>query len=100
MARSAPQPKMPSFLYAGDETFAAQLQTLEIKETVESVKKRIEDYVRERRLVSPTSLLGEIVGPEKQEDLHPEDPETVQAFAMNFLALWNEEAAKIPEDEE
>ena len=95
MATPRPAPRMPSLAYAGDEIFAAQLKLLEVTETVESVRKRIRDVVGERLVVSPTQLLGEIVGPEKQEEEQPEDPATVQAFALNFLALWNEQASAL-----
>ncbi len=94
-----PAPKMPAFAYEGDEPFAAQIRKLEIAETVEGIRRRIAETIGERRLVSPTTLLGEIVGPEKQEEENPEDPETTQAFAMSFLALWNEEMAKLADDE-
>jgi uncharacterized protein YecA (UPF0149 family) len=100
MARPQPAAKTPSLEYQGDEIFAEQLKKLEIAETVASVKERLHTTVTERKLVSPTQLLGEIVGLEKQEEEHPEDPITVQAFAMNFLALWNEEVAALPASEE
>ena len=100
MARTRPAARPTALAYDGDEAFAAQIQKLEIAETVESVKRRIAEAVSAQRLVSPTNLLGEIVGPEKQDEENPEDPETVQAFAMNFLALWNEEVARLPRGEE
>jgi uncharacterized protein YecA (UPF0149 family) len=95
MARHQAAQKQNALEYAGDETFLEQLKKLEIDETVSSVKKRIHGTVNGQKVVSPTQLLGEIVGPEKQEEEHPEDPATVQAFAMNFLALWNEEVGKL-----
>ncbi|HUB10215.1 MAG TPA: SEC-C metal-binding domain-containing protein [Myxococcales bacterium] len=99
MARPKPAPQKNALRYAGDEVFAEQIAKLEIPETVEGVKRRIHEAVESRRVVSPTTLLGEVVGPEKNEEEHPEDPETVQAFALNFLALWNEAAAELPAEE-
>ncbi|MHB8420518.1 MAG: SEC-C metal-binding domain-containing protein [Myxococcales bacterium] len=95
----APTPRKNALQYRGDEIFEAQLRKLEVAETVEGVRRRIREAVAARRTVSPTALLGEVVGPEKNEEEHPEDPETVQAFALNFLALWNEEVAALPQDE-
>ncbi len=100
MARPRPATRSTTLAYAGDDTFAEQMKTLEIAGSVEGVRHRIAEAVTARRLVSPTELLGEIVGPEKQEEEDPEDPETVQAFAMNFLALWNEEVSRLPPGEE
>ncbi len=102
MARPRPRPaeKPRPIEYAGDPTFAAQMKDLDVAETVESMRRRIADAVQARRRISPTQLLGEIVGPEKQNEENPEDPELTQAFAMNFLALWNEEVARLPRGEE
>ena len=100
MARPNTAPKQNALEYAGDVTFREQLKKLEIDETVASVKRKIHATVTGHKVVSPTQLLGEIVGPEKQEEEHPEDPATVQAFAMNFLALWNEEVGKLEPGEE
>jgi uncharacterized protein YchJ len=100
MARHQTAPKQNALEYAGDETFSEQLEKLEIDETVASIKKRIHSTVTALKVASPTQLLGEIVGPEKQEEENPEDPAMVQAFAMNFLALWNEEVAKLEPGED
>ena len=99
MARTRPAPKNNGLSYAGDAVFTEQLEKLEIAETLEGIRKRIREAVESRRVVSPTTLLGEVVGPEKNEEEHPEDPETVQAFALNFLALWNEASAALPGEE-
>jgi preprotein translocase subunit SecA len=95
MARHQAAQKQNALEYAGDAIFLEQLGKLEIDDTVAAIKKRIHAPVHDQKVVSPTQLLGEIVGPEKQEEENPEDPATVQAFAMNFLALWNDEVAKL-----
>lgn len=100
MARHQAAQKQSTLEYEGDEIFREQLGKLEIDETVASVKKRINATVDGLKVVSPTQLLGEIVGPEKQNEENPEDPATVQAFAMNFLALWNEQVAKLEPGED
>jgi preprotein translocase subunit SecA len=46
-------------------------------------------------VVSPSELMTEVAGP-KMEDDSIGDPETAQAFAFNFLSLWNEELARRP----
>ncbi len=85
----------PLFEYTGDATLKAQLDTLELPWTVEKLKERIRETVQGTAVVSPSELMTEVAGP-KMEDDSIGDPETAQAFAFNFLSLWNEELAKRP----
>jgi len=85
----------PLFQYTGDEDLGAQLTTLELPWTVEKLTDRIRETVLGDKVVSPSQLMTEVAG-EKMEDDSLEDAETAQAFAFNFLSLWNEELAKRP----
>jgi len=90
-------PKSP-FTYAGDETFLGQIEKLELSLTVEKVRERITETAHGAKVVTPTELMAELVG-EKMEEENLEDPEVAQAFALNFLSLWNEAVASRPEGE-
>lgn len=84
------------FTYAGDETFLSQIQKLQLPLTVAKVRERITEVAHGEAVVTPTQLMGELVG-EKMEEENLDDPEVAQAFAMNFLSLWNEAVAARPE---
>jgi hypothetical protein len=85
----------PIFQYTGDDDLQAQLTKLELPWTVERLKKRIRETVLGEEVVSPSQLMSEIAGP-KMEDDSLNDAETAQAFAFNFLSLWNEELGNRP----
>jgi len=89
----------PLFQYTGDEDLQKQLTTLDLPWTVERLRERIRETVLGDKVVSPSQLMTEVAGP-KMEDDSLEDAETAQAFAFNFLSLWNEELAKRPPGEE
>jgi uncharacterized protein YchJ len=89
----------PLFTYAGDEALQAQLKALELDWTPEKLKERIREVVQGTEVVSPSQLMSEIAGA-KMEEENIGDAETAQAFAFNFLSLWNEELAKRPPGEE
>ncbi len=86
------------FEYTGDDDFKAQIQRLELDLTIEKVKARITEVAHGDAVVTPTALMAELVG-EKMEAENLADPEAAQAFALNFLSLWNEAVASRPEGE-
>jgi hypothetical protein len=86
------------FTYGGDDAFREQIEKLKLPLTVEKVKERINEIAHGSKVVSPTELMGELVG-EKMEEENLEDGEAAQAFALNFLSLWNEAVATRPEGE-
>lgn len=83
------------FTYAGDDVFSAQLAKLDLSLTLETVRERITAAAQGAAVVTPTQLMGELVGAKMEED-NLADPETAQAFALNFLALWNDAVAGRP----
>jgi hypothetical protein len=91
----AKRAQKPLFEYTGDDDLKSQLASLELPWTVDRLKERIRETVLGDKVVSPSQLMAEIAGP-KMEDDSIGDPETAQAFAFNFLSLWNEELAKRP----
>jgi uncharacterized protein YecA (UPF0149 family) len=86
------------FKYAGDEVFRGQIEKLGLPLVLEQVRERIKAAAQGEALVSPTQLMGELVG-EAMQDKEFEDAEAAQAFALNFLALWNEAVAARPKGE-
>ena len=86
------------FTYTGDDTFLGQIEKLKLPLTVEKVKERITAAAQGSAVITPTELMGELVG-EKMEEENLEDAEAAQAFALNFLSLWNEAVAARPESE-
>ena len=90
--------KKDVFKYAGDEVFRGQIEKLGLPLVVEQVRERIRAAAQGDAVQSPTQLMGELVG-EKMQDEEFEDAETAQAFALNFLALWNEAVGARPEGE-
>jgi len=84
------------FKYAGDEVFRGQIEKLGLPLAIEQVRERIKAAAQGDVVLSPTQLMGELVG-EKMQEEEFEDAETAQAFAMNFLALWNEAVSSRPE---
>jgi uncharacterized protein YecA (UPF0149 family) len=92
MAKSDP------FKYAGDEVFRSQIEKLGLPVAFEKVRERIRDAALSDAVLSPTQLMSELVG-EKMQEEEFEDAETAQAFAMNFLALWNEAVLARPKGE-
>ncbi len=83
------------FKYAGDEVFGDQMAKLGLPLKLEQVRARIRDAALGEAVITPTQLMGELVGAKIQEE-ELEDAETAQAFALNFLALWNEAVAARP----
>jgi uncharacterized protein YecA (UPF0149 family) len=90
--------KKELFKYAGDDVFRTQLEKLDLPLTVAQVRERIQASAQGEAVLSPTQLMGELVG-EKMQEEELEDAETAQAFALNFLALWNEAVAARPAGE-
>jgi preprotein translocase subunit SecA len=86
------------FKYAGDQVFSDQIAKLGLPLVLDQLRERIKAAAQGEAPVSPTQLMGELVG-EKMQEEEFEDAEAAQAFALNFLALWNEAVAARPEGE-